>query len=452
VLVRQPFLKPGFYGDSRNGLRQITADDLKRYRDDTNKALSSGLAVPLLNEHCAPDDLDSDSAESVRTSGWLRKLSIDRGGNLCHETDVADKAIAGKIKDGTIRFVSPQLNPDFAKNGQSYGAIVRHIALTPKPVNPEQGEMEVLALSESDKKQPFTVSLESYKGAKMPKAKKTPPKDDPKQMAEEEELASESPPADELETADTTTTEGVGGIDRTALVDQLVAQFGLVLPDGVDLGSDDAIDFLLVAIANAMKEEAAPAEEMPMEPIEEETPELAQFSESQQAIIGPLLARLDAAEKREQARVTQQAKTNLALQIAGAGLPPAMTKRLKSIASAAQFSEDGKEEGRLTVGNVLAILKDTVPPNILQLAEGATLEAETETEDHPEGGDFYQDGHGRRPYTQQEAAQLAEESQPRKFGGTPDPTTTIEHVHVAEETPPAAPRKRGRPKGSKNKT
>ncbi len=465
--VRQQFLKPGFYGDSTSGLRELTADDLRRYRDDTNKAIKSGLAIPFIDDHCDPIALDTQDAESVRTRGWLEQLQQNKDGSLSYVADITDADCHRKIKDKSIKLVSPQLNPYFEKNGTSYGSIVRHMAFTPKPVNPDQGPMEVLALSETDQKQPFIVDLNQYQGAKMPKAKTSQmAEDDKKKKLNEEvddvtdvvaEVANDENPeneiADDLPTNDTVVTEETAGADVPALLMKLIEVMGVSVPDGTDLSTDSGLALAIgvmigSASSNAVEEEVAPM----VDPIEEERPTAAQFSEptSGEPTSGEqkLLDRISALENRNAAQSHTQRLAALNLHISGSGLPKGLRGKLKNYAASAQFSEDGTESAKMSISQVVSLIKDSIPPGILQMSETNEEEGGVAVLDdpHPEAGEFFSDKDGKSQQTQQEAAQEARGEIPKRTRALVEAeTTTVDY----ERTGQVIKRGPGRPKQDK---
>ncbi len=436
--LRQQFLKPGFYGSPETGFRQLTADDLRLYRDDTNAAMSNAaLPIPFLDVHCPKNSLDGPEADSFKTRGWLKEIIQNKDGSLSYLADITDPKAAKKIREKSIKFVSPELNPQFVKNGNHLGHIIRHMAFTPKPVSSDQGEM-VLAMSEQAPTAPFVLSLETYQGAQMPDK-------DPSQMAEDEDktedVADDSPNADELDTNDTVAeNEGEQKVDVSSIISQIAANSGAIIPDGTDLNSKAGLMIALAAILNANGAAEEVVDEV-VEPIEEESPTVAQFSEPTENE-KLLSAEIDKLKAVNAAQVHSRNTSALNLAIQGSKLSKGFKTDLSNYVNAVQFSEDGADQARLSISQVIKLVEKNVLP--LQMSETATIEPETHQQER-EG--FFKEEGDDTP-NQAEAAKLAKAGDARQFGHTHiGETRQVEHRQAPDLLQPAAtPAKSGKGK------
>ena len=433
--LRQKFLKPGYYGTAATGLRYLSADDLRRYATDTNAALKSGLPVPLLDEHCPPDGLDNGKSDTFRTRGWLKSIVQNRDESLSYLANVTDDEAAKRIQDKSIKYVSPQLNPVFSKNGHDYGSIIRHLALTPKPVNPDQSEM-VLTLTESAKREPFAVSLETYK-----------PNLEPVQMADEKDKENpfdeadpdntdvtanpENEPADELDTNATIVPENPaednGGLGE--LLMKLVEALGAPVPAGTDLTTPEGQKVAIsVMLGKAAGDNEATTESV-VEPIEADTQDMSQFSEN--PVVQQLAEQVKALQAKDAAREHNSRMARLKAQFLSVGFPKHIKDTLTPYLGSVQFAETGKETSRFSFGQVCEIVKKCVPDHILQMTETETIAPE----DHDEP-QFFSDKDGNSPVTQKQAAEYAKSCDAKKFGfSQPGAVTTVEHVPQPQAIP-----------------
>ena len=451
--LRQQFLPPGFFGTAKTGLRELTRDDLGRYVADTNAALQDGLPVPFLDKHCPVDGLDNGDSEAYQTRGWLRKLHQNKDGSVSYSADITDADTAKRIKDGSIKFVSPQLNPTFTKNGKDFGSIVRHLAFTPKPVNDKQGMMAI-SLSEAAKVEPFTVSLQAY----QPTLEPVQMADDPKKKNPFDEAAdeptddtSETPnpeneQADELPTNDTTVVEETpSGVDIPALLMKLVEASGAAVPEGTDLATEAGQAIAIGVMLGKMAASDEPEEETIVEPIESESPNVSQFSDNPE--VQQMAERIERLEADKSAQHRKHCLAGLTARIkAKAGYPKQLKKDLIAYTGAVQFAENGADKSKLSISQVMDLIDKNIPPQILQMADAAV--EDVDAEEHPDK-EFLNDKDNRSGMNQQEAAQMAEDDAPTQFGGEPfGGENTMEVQHTPQ---PVTQAKRGRPAGSKNK-
>jgi hypothetical protein len=126
---------------------------LQKFVDGTNKAISVGIPIPLLKRHAPINASDFETAQFAKEEGvgWITKVGIDEdtGAIYWEAKDVPDD-VAKQIKEGTVRFTSPEFRLNYAseKDGVYSGPIIRHFAFTPKPGNPHQGNIELVGCNQ----------------------------------------------------------------------------------------------------------------------------------------------------------------------------------------------------------------------------------------------------------------------------------------------------------------
>lgn len=112
-------------------------EDLVAIARDSNRWNELGHRTYLPDGH-------TDSA--LANKGYAPRFWVE-GDELLAEINVEDATTAGKIGT-TIRDVSPLLSFDaHASNGEVFGAVIEHVALTPSPVIPGQGNFIPFARS-----------------------------------------------------------------------------------------------------------------------------------------------------------------------------------------------------------------------------------------------------------------------------------------------------------------
>lgn len=149
IASQQGFLKPGFYRVGGR-LRNVSARKLGGYMNGTRRMLADGLSVPVFEKHEIPGSdeggpqLRREDIPATKVKGWLSSVSQDHNGALDWKFKATDPETAKGIENGSIRFSSPELMDDYhSGNGTHYGPVIRHMALTPTPRNPDQGPMQI---------------------------------------------------------------------------------------------------------------------------------------------------------------------------------------------------------------------------------------------------------------------------------------------------------------------
>lgn len=147
ILKQKSSFGPGKY----RGI-DFSKEKLQQFVDGTNKAIAAGIPIPLLKSH-APIGADDNATldySKMNGAGWLTKLSLDQSGAIEWEAKDVPSDVHELASKGTIRYTSPEFRNSYTseKEGVYSGPIIRHIAITPLPGNPHQGEIETVALSE----------------------------------------------------------------------------------------------------------------------------------------------------------------------------------------------------------------------------------------------------------------------------------------------------------------
>lgn len=362
--------------------RTFTREELGEYVNGTKAAMAAGIAIPALKKHAPPGADDHVTAQFSATdgAGWLKGIEQDADGALEFELDVPDD-IKAEIDAGKIKFTSPEFRPSFIDGkGRSFGKVVRHIAFTPFPRNPDQGKLESIAMSDCVQCSDDDYEGPEEKGDDKDKGDgdKPPPKTNP------------DLPADP---------------DAKSKGEALVACFstmGMELPAGFDFsGLGDKIDVLLTAAktASKAKQEADTAKKEPEEP---ELKESNAMPFSEQDIAGlPVAMQAKARKANEDAkaraaealqfaeeRATAKRKDATAA-IKATKLPPGLKKKILDQVGAVQFSEKG-ESPTLTLEAAAKLFSESMPDG-LQFEDADLSESE-----HPDGDKFF-DGAAETP-------------------------------------------------------
>ena len=141
--MSQIFLKPGCYRTGK-GMRSFTREDLGRMASNTMKMLAAGIRVPLWPFHTSPGDpaggpQQFSNAPATDNKGWMVDVQQLADGSLQQTLDVLDDETAAAIRSKKIRFTSPEIGEYTDGLGRFFGTVIRHMALTATPRNPNQG-------------------------------------------------------------------------------------------------------------------------------------------------------------------------------------------------------------------------------------------------------------------------------------------------------------------------
>lgn len=139
---RKDSLKAGTYRGQKFDEARFT-----RFRDQFREMKKLGLGVPLLYEHAEPGSEHGAPQRNVTPrdkaadrvkhgAGWIDDIEVENG-QLVFKLD-ADANASKKLKDGTIKFVSPEIRSEFDAGDQKFTDVITHVALTHHPVARDQ--------------------------------------------------------------------------------------------------------------------------------------------------------------------------------------------------------------------------------------------------------------------------------------------------------------------------
>ena len=376
--VRQIALRPGTYNVHGQPYR-LNPTDLRRIATATRALLKTGRAVPVLLEHAepgsaegAPQKMRDLRARRVKNAeGWLTDISQEPDGSLAYEMEIPDPEIAARIRDGRIRFTSPEFREHWAdpETGDEFRDIVSHVALTVHPRAKSQGPLEFDSAAEAEPASVLQFSLMDYlepspmtRKTKTARRNATPatngnasgrPSKSTRtkllaklaQFAEGEESA-EGDGADAGDESD-----GVLDAAEIKAVCDLLKRYGITLPE--DTAADNFLANLKAAITALAGADAEAAGESMVDNATEETA-YRQFSiadvRAKKAGVDKLLGRVIG-----QAADAYESKISA---LAGAhSITPAVAEKLRNQFPAVQFSADGDEAPAFTLADVLGLLE-----------------------------------------------------------------------------------------------
>lgn len=395
IQFSQTFLKPGRYQVGPDRFRDFTAQDLQLSIAETTRMIADGNAVPVIYEHPSPGSAAGaprqSKADQVRNgAGWLNRLAQGSDGSASHVLDITDSVAARKVKEGSIRFTSPEIRESFTDGkGRTYRNVFSHFALTHKPRMAGQEPLKQVAggvegalqfsladavqLSDDDEN-PFKKKPEDEDGSDEPDGDETPvvDGDDSADDPAPETPEVEAPPVN----PDMPPDANAGDMDKAIVAN--LAELGAVLPDAFTLTGPNSAEVMLAALKTLVKakQEADAKEDTTVEGVEAETEQNPmQFSLSDvsaPSFGNKLLAKLVKQNNKELAgRLDHLAKTNR--------ISSAVRDRLANFGSAIQFSGEADELPSLTLGQFVSVLED--------LPEGVSLTG-ADAIKHPDGDQF----------------------------------------------------------------
>ena len=369
AVIQKKAFKPGTYKG-----QLLSAERLRQFAEGTNKALAAGVPIPGLKKHAklAADDKETEEFAATDGAGWLKSVEVDEDGSIGWKLDVPKEVAAG-IKDGSIRFTSPEFRDNYAAaDGRYTGPIIRHVAFTPLPKAHDQGALAV-AMSEGV----FQFGEDDYEG---------PPKKDGDGDGKQGEGDPASGGEEKPKNPDIPTT----ATDKTKLeaIRACLSQMGAELASDWDWANEGGPDQLLASLktlAKAKAESDAKAEQKPEEPESKDTDPGMPFSEDELAAMPEAKREFI---KRSHAQVVQFAEERIAsakekaiAAVKSAKLFPALKNKLIDLLGVAQFSESG-EAPTLTIEKAAALVAESLPADLQFAEEGSEPE-------HPEGGEKF---------------------------------------------------------------
>lgn len=161
-LFKQTFFKPGRYHLGGGFYRDVSPSDVADYVRGTQELLQSGHAAPILYEHAAPGSAEGSPVQLSATetksrrdelakqvkhgAGWIKKIWLTPEGDAAWQLEVTDPDAAKSLKNGSIKFTSPELRESWTDGkGKTFKRIFSHAALTHKPRNLDQSSIEEVA-------------------------------------------------------------------------------------------------------------------------------------------------------------------------------------------------------------------------------------------------------------------------------------------------------------------
>lgn len=357
---KQKILTPGRYPHGDDFL-DLTPEDLAEYVEGTREMLAGGLGVQVIKKHALLGSDEGSAQDSQPESkdgiGWLTDIAQGSDGAVEATFNVPLKEDAERIRKKVDRFTSAELRHSHKDGkGRKFGKHFAHLALTPRPRDPDQGE--IVAVDSEQFCYQFSLDDRVDPMPKKKTKKKTSSKK-PVQFAGHEDENEEK----EVKDDDNTDHEDEGDIaGKAAQVKEMLSAIGVDIPaDASDLGS--FLDQLIGALSAMQETPVAETEEL-----EEVSPEITQFTEQ----INALKGQLNAANREKLAAMIESAK-----------LPPALADPLLIRAKAVQFSDNGTQKAILTVAEVVDLFTGAIPENLQFSEDGQPIIAE-----HPKPGYF----------------------------------------------------------------
>lgn len=343
----------GFGADGGKNFHDLSADDLRKYVDGTNRMIAKGWEPPFLLEHAPPNSPEGspvnkskwdDKANKVRNgAGWVKRALINENGQMGYEIDVRDEQVAKGLNDGSIKFTSPELRKQFVTgDGEVIPYVLAHVAATHTPRNPQQATSETIAMAmqfsieEMEKDDAVLASDEDKMGDGEAEAGKDGSNEDESKETPEKEVSEDS---------------GVVAISmHQSVYDSLIGMLknkGLALPDDVTPETFGPAMLAAMSGVNADASDATVVEESP--------PVQYSLDSINDARLPKLLSR---AIKTEAESIRNGIKS---IKI------PGLQKALEKHTGTMQFSADAEELPTLTLGQVVKAVNDSIPEALNKL-------------------------------------------------------------------------------------
>lgn len=396
----QTFLKPGRYcvGKDAAGkklFRDFSASELAEYTTGTTGMIQAGYKPAVFLEHKqantaegAPIQLSAQAEKELQLRngvGWLDTAKVGDDGAALHTIDIRDEAIAGKIRDGSIKFTSPELREEWTDgSGKTHKKVIAHVALTHKPRAINQGEIQPamqFSLADLHVSKTKAVQLGEPPDFKEEKTEKKPDTTDENPEAKPE-TKPQNPdlPAEDTPNADAQQFEALRVLAKE--------QLGLDFPADSDPTTIVRDLVLALKTMKAIKEKDA-AEEAEDNAKEDETTGAyedsgvpMQFSldeSSKPKFHNKLLARLI---KTEHAAISGRINKL----VVNDQITPKLRDELIGNGGTLQFSTEGDVVTKFTLPQVLDLLERcTVEGQALDVSQLSAADEEA----HPKGDDYF---------------------------------------------------------------
>lgn len=115
------------------------------------------IPAPLEHQPSAvPQSREEAMANRVlHNAGWLRRFYL-LGEKLYADIDICNKQVADNLP--AIKFVSPEIRPEWEADGRKWKNVVTHVALTTQPVHRDQEAFDAPPVSEAGVPEPLAAS------------------------------------------------------------------------------------------------------------------------------------------------------------------------------------------------------------------------------------------------------------------------------------------------------
>lgn len=390
TVFEQVCLKPGHYPWMGEKVA-IPASELAEYAENTQELLDTGFQIPIYDRHGMPgaeetgprlSNKHGHGNSALDSLGFVKSCSVNKDGELQYSLKIKDPEAARKITNGSIRFTSPELRPNFYHpESKITGRCIAHVALTNNPRTQNQGKIV------DAHKGAMQFSLDDYQGPIQMAIH--PDEQGDKNTDHKDEDSSTS-----SHDTDKEPNEGTGNLDMIdgPKNDDSISELVTLLEKAAHVSLDTTLDLndskvLISHLTTALKTKIASDQAAEVvAPVPEQSP-----VKEEPLTMGTAQFSADSPEGIELTALRQEKVDRVASDVAGTreGLGVRMDKMPKGIKehfggdkNVLQFSADGVEEPSFTLTHILDGLEKYIP-KIMQFGGDDAKE-----ESHPEGGKF----------------------------------------------------------------
>jgi hypothetical protein len=371
---QQEILRPGSYELEGGRTRTFTAGDLRTFAANTRAMLARGYRVPLLARHAAAGSPEGEPRPPSPAAGRGHKPAAEVGalvdlwqqgdGALVAVIDVPGLAESEAIALGRTRHTSPELRGQFIdRQGNRFGPVISHLALTNHPRHVERGPLAPLSPSSSS-----STSCEPLLTGTFPMTHELLPPSAAPAASGGFPLAGDRPANESTDFGGASGPAVPAADSSSPLPDEEPAQAPPQEPpeEDTDIPATDALP----------AERAPPDGDAATETAAPPSPEVAAAAE----LADTAAAEADAERRRRQ----EQYRGQLASRIRRSRrLPKGLRDQLAQVVETVQLSRDGDEEPVLRVSHALAMLEQTLPATV------ALADENLERPGHPLGETFF---------------------------------------------------------------
>lgn len=332
---------------------------LERIARTFQEAKQAGLHVPFVWEHTDPGDKSGKEGPQKRKrladqakngGGWVENVYVTDDGVLMGDIEPAGKDNAVRLSNGSVRFVSPQINDQWTDyTGRDWRDVLYNVAGTHHPIDGHQRPFGAAA-----KSAPIQLSHDDYIGVLQMA-------DDDEERGEQEAETSraneENPDMPKGEQPDDAKLQALlAHLEKRGLALQADTTYE-TLPERL-LGALIAVDAMETK-NKADETETDKDDEGDDSPVTEEKPPM-QFSHK---ALAPALARVAEAQRSlDDRRIKSLLREGR--------ITPALAKRLTAAAGTVQLSDEGQALASLTV------------PEVIDMLDAGTVEGMALTKDY----------------------------------------------------------------------